>query len=395
MGFIGYQEDYEKVKEKESKEQVSSTGTGKVISSDDIEPISDEDLLILNQTRCRHDPYTVYMQSDISFYDRFYLLDEETIDIPKDVLDEAKSIRRIYKDRFRYLDAILARERYMEAIVDKYGGDELYELYADAGLVKEWTPPFPIYSRSAPDYELYQTIGFSVDIGDWDDDLIEKITAEFTGEVDVENMGVVGGVLVDPRKRNFLNTAVPVRNSPLRQLPHKKSLGSVDADDIQGLQNLFTSWFKEDDSTSESANSATVEYYSNTPRNISERYYTKSPIDLRGVLTDSVENGGIQEVDDWDPNRMVVDPVTNRPMSSKELRLRQFIRFASTAGWDEYRLMQYMGVGSNYELRLMEKKRKGRKKAVKQAKSIMSDIVGDDPVTISSISELDDLLYDD
>lgn len=395
LGFIGYEEDYNKVKEEKSKEQISAIGNGKLISSDDIEPISDEKLLILNQTRCRHDPYTVYMQSDVSFYDQFYLSSDNDIGIPKDIVDDAKSIRRIYKDRFRYLDALIARERYMEAIIEKYGGDELYDIYASAGLVKEWVPPFPIYSRSAPDYELFQTIGFSVEIGDWDDDLIMDITEEFAGDVDIENMAVVGGVLVDPRKRRYVTLSNELRRSPIRQLPHNKSLGSVDASDLQGLQQMFTSWFKNDDEPSESVNQPSVEYYSDTPKKIRERYYSKSAIDLRGVLSEAMKNGGVPEVDDWDPNRMVVDSVTNRPMSSKELRMREFIRLAGVSGWNEYRLMQYLGVGSSYELKLMERKRKGRKKAAKKAKSIMTDIVGDDPVSISNITELDALLFDD
>ena len=75
MAFIGFTEDYEKYKDSDEakKESNESSVEGKVLDSDTVEPISDDDLLIITQCRTRHDALIVYMQSDISFYEKYYI----------------------------------------------------------------------------------------------------------------------------------------------------------------------------------------------------------------------------------------------------------------------------------------------------------------------------------
>ena len=70
MPFIGFEEDYKEYKETQEKE--TTVGTGNKIASADMPDISEEDLNIITRSRKRHDCFTVYMQSDMSFYDEYY-----------------------------------------------------------------------------------------------------------------------------------------------------------------------------------------------------------------------------------------------------------------------------------------------------------------------------------
>ena len=54
-----------------------------------------------------------------------------------------------------------------------------------------------------------------------------------------------------------------------------------------------------------------------------------------------------------------------------------------------------MGVGSSYELRMLEQKKRGSKKRRKKAKSLMAEVAGDDISTISTLESLNDYLFND
>lgn len=398
MAFIGMVEDYEEYKKTSDKQENNVVGTGNRIAYDDMEPISDEDLLILQQTRNRHDPYTVYMQSDVSFYDSFYNRTEEDNTIDPDLLKEVKNIKRVYKNYPAYSAAMFYREKYMNALVEKYGGETLYNFYSDIGMIRDWIPPIPIYSKTSSDYKFYQN-GYYVaeTINDWDDDKIidavntmaeeefgEDSEIEFVSEVETDPVVLSHSGLSDDNGNN----AITYRGTP------NNSIGTISANDIEGLQQMIRSWWHEDEVKKEAAAENNPEMFRLSPDKIKEQYYNESFIDLRG-LTEAFESGRYEEKDDFDPDKMVIDPATNRPMTAGELQTRQLIRHLAKNGWNEMGLLRRLGVGSNYEMRLLEQKKRNRKIANKKASSLVADIMGEDTDLIDDVSSLEQLLFDD
>ena len=102
--------------------------------------------------------------------------------------------------------------------------------------------------------------------------------------------------------------------------------------------------------------------------------------------------------EDYDPNELVYDDVTKRPMTRSEYNRRKTLRSLSeNGGWDMVKLMSQMNVGSKIERKMAMSKNKRKKRARKKAASFFSDITGgnldyDEPVT--SVDELRKMLFE-
>ena len=113
----GQLEDTKKEDQKEKRSKETRTTPAVNISADDGETISEETLRMLKRTRHLHDTRTVYMQSDISFYDSFYVRNDDSVIDDPELEKEARLIRRVYKDYPRYLHALYIRDLYVDKIV--------------------------------------------------------------------------------------------------------------------------------------------------------------------------------------------------------------------------------------------------------------------------------------
>ena len=99
MAFIGLEEDYEEYKkENHVADNGETVEDGNTLYYLNMEPISDEDIKLLKQVRTKHDPYTVYMQNDVEFYDDFYFDTGEVDQEHQWVISEARQIRRICRE---------------------------------------------------------------------------------------------------------------------------------------------------------------------------------------------------------------------------------------------------------------------------------------------------------
>lgn len=395
MGFIGYEEDFEEYQETAKVSNIIGT-TGTVISSDQLADISEEDLKIIKQTRLKSDPYTVYMQSDAKFYDNHYNKEPETNEhISEDLLKKVKAIRRIYKNYRQYMDAMQIRDDYFDALVEKYGGEERFELFLKSGMVTDWLPPRPIYSTSSPDYQLYLQGGYEVENG-WDDELFIEIMKEML-EIELESRGIKTaadiGFVADVETNPLILARCQIedgKHSSFRvSSRNNNSFDGVTTNDLNALQDMITSWLAPDRVVTEKN---TSDMFSQTAEAIRERYYT-APIVDGGGLAKAMDEG-FDPDDNIDWNQMVTDSVSGRPMTRKELYNRQFVRFLAENGWNELRLMRHFGVGSSFEIKLMENRRRANAKAKKKAASFMNDILGESFNEISSIDQLDTILFD-
>lgn len=396
MGFIGFEEDFNEYKKEEKTQNV--VGTSNKIAYDDMPEISEADLKLLMESRYRHDPFVVYMQSDVNFYDEFYNGNESVINgIDKELMEDIKNIRRIYKNYFQYDHALRLIDIYLDALEEKYGGPEMFQTYLQAGLVKDWVPPRPVYSRTSPDYQYYLEGKFELNVNDWDDDKIEslmkELTEELLSEIPIEEIGIVGDVMTDPITSSQFMLASQQQRGGVYRMGMNTNFNGVSANDLIEVQRMLRSWMDPETEVKSNNKTTTNEYFSDTEEAIRARYFTQSPITATG-LSEAIEKGYMDE-DEEDLDEMVIDPVSGRPMTRGELRNRQFVRFLSEAGWNELRLMRKLGVGSNFELKLLEQKRRRRKNAAKKAKSFMDDIVGYDITEVTDIDELNNILFED
>ena len=396
MAFIGFENDYKQYQEKKQQENI--VGTGNKIAYDDMPDISAEDLKIITQSRHRHDCFTVYMQSDIGFYDDHYNTEDDIEDLPieRELYEQVKAIRRIYKNYFAFNDALTLRDKYIDALIEKYGGEEMFGIYAKSGAIKEWLPPMPVYSKSSPDYKYFLEGKFNIP-ADWDDDKIEEVMAEYIREFEethnIDDVEIEGDVLVSPILLQQLNAIEP-KSGISRSPNYGNGFGGVTTYDVQAMSDLVRSWIDPSESSIKPTTiKSTNQYFGLTEKAIKERYYKDAPISTND-LAEAIRKGHYDEPEE-DMNEMVVDPVSKRPMTRAEYESREFVRALVADGWNELRLMRKLGIGSNYELQRMEQKRRRRKKATKTASSFISDLTGYDVDQVCSLDELDEVLFND
>lgn len=392
MAFIGLEEDYEEYKKDNNvAENGETVEDGNTLYYLNMEPASDEDIKLLKQVRTKHDPFTVYMQSNIDFYDDFYFDSGEVVDKEHQwVISEARQIRRICRDYSEYLYAQYIRDMYFEYLREKYG--DMFDIYFSNGLITDWVPPVPIFVNSSME-SIESVLNGVLEINDFDDDALIEYIGKYRDQDVIDNMKVIG----DVETRRFVIMHAEDGsgdNCGIRTVGGVNSkIGSVNVNNLNELQSMFRGWYQEEkeDDTVESN-----EFFRDTPSAIREEYYSKDALYSDGEFEDALNKGYFDvDDDDYDPNEMVIDSTTKVPMTRAEQRKRQFIRTLEKQGWNPVQLMRNMNVGSSYEIRLMEEKNRRRKLSKKKAKGLMSEIMGEDITSFSTLEELNEALYDD
>ena len=384
--FIGFMEDYEKYQEAKGAEASGASEDKEIrkIAYDNMDPISDDDLKLLQRTITRHDYDTVYMQSRMDFYDDYYHEDPNSYEA---LLSEVKKIRRIYVNYEDFLKALDLRDQYLDSIIEKYGGEGLFDVYYKSGLVNDWIPPEPQLSKRSKEYDRYMSGDLCIAEGDINYDYIRELIENDIKEsgIDISTIGVKGDVQTSPVILKNLNYGTEVKDS----CRYTNNINGVSTSDLNELQKMFRQWYHEEFTPT---TPDTKDWFCNTPEAIKARYYTQ-PI---AVMTSKFGDPIIEE--EPDPNEMIMDTELNRPMTRAEHEQRMFVRRLKDAGWSELRMMRYLGVGSKYEQKLMFMKQKNRKKSKKKAESLIKSIMGDDSVGLdlfSSTDELRGVLFDD
>lgn len=401
MGFIGFADQYEKYKQEQ--DTLAKTGTGNRISYDDISDISQEDLLILRQNHTRHDPYTVFMQAEEAFYDNFYNTSDVQRDgsnedpyISAELLADAKSIRKVHSRYDKYARDMQIREKYMNALAEKYGGWERFERLLSIGGVRDYIPNLPLFARSSDDYEIYLQGGPSIDIGEnISDEDIMQLVQQIAEERDVhpEDVDIVAGVISSFVQRNHAELEQN-NNSGIRRV-YNNNIGDAHYSNMQELQQLFRSWYIEEEKESDKDVDRS-QYFCDTPSAVKQKYHTSKIQGMEGILTDIMNGTYVDEEEQFDPNEMVVDPSTGKAMTRAELNKRNWLKRLTECGFDELKLMRHLGVGSKYEISMKKEELRRRKRGKKKAKSLVGDIMGDNFMdTASTIDDIESYLFSD
>lgn len=360
------------------------------ISYENSTKLDSETLRMLRRTRHAHDETVVYMQSDIQFYDTFYHSGNE-LGIDEELLKEARSIRRVYKTYPEYLYAMHIRDLYMDEIRDKVGGEELFLILLRSGGLNCWIPPEPIYSKKAIDYEDGSAGIFDTsDLIDWDDDkmieYLETIRKERGFDKDIPTRGYI----VTDHLTLYHSTLIGDDDDrPRRNM-------SVNLADVGELRRILQGWYQDDTQTSgkdKEASDLEKRAFSKTPKKLEEQYYLSFVLDMSKEFRNAMD--GIPNEEQKDPNEMVYDEYSNKPMSRKEYELRGTLRMLKDMGLDNsLKLMKLLGVGSSREHALLQNKitkNKRKRKTVKTYDEVYGDTISEPSKQELIFSDLDAL----
>lgn len=304
---------------------------GKLVSEENIGDISDEELAMLDKIRLREDPYVVYMQSDVSFYDYFYnkveKVDELTI--------AAHQLRRMYPHAEDYLYALDIRAAYMNMILDRdYDNDER-AMERDIRMGKIWVPAEPRLSRNDPDYDAIMA-GVYVDFSEYDREREYDPTNFYRIlKNEYEKMVEEG---VDFTWKNTLATD-PFLLQFFKQEYGSKSRGKIEVSDLNDTERLR----RELNSIYGDKKNDADYLFSNTPERLIEEERNLLRIDLTEV-TRKIFN--YEEIDDevrHDPNEMVVDGM-NRVISRKDKIITDTSKLLART-WDVSEIKVRRGLG--------------------------------------------------
>lgn len=330
------------------------------IDVDELEPLTDEELRILTRARHRNDPHTVYMQSDLSFYDKFYM-DGDNED---EIVTEVHRMRRIYKDFRSYYQANMLREAYMKWLLyEKFDGDEnMFMIMVNSSNPEYYIPPIPIYSvKSSKEKPLDVFAMFQLD-SLWEepsDEDVKNILEYMSKDVEDVDLGKNpgDGIYSDVET----NLAVIECCEDIMLVEEERSNGKTVKNVTQEVRDIINSWYRSDNNAS---NDLADRVFSKTPSAIKENYYKRAfgvvtSDEVHRLATDLNYDG--ENHIDW--NELVYDDVSGRPMSRLELSKRRLIRDLGQCGWNELDLMGMMNVGTQYERRQLARKEQRKMKS--------------------------------
>ena len=348
--------------------------------------IKDDERALLDKVLLKSDPDEVFMQENVGFYDRYYLSNSKKLD--DELLQEARKIRRIYKNYTKFMYACYIRERYLDMLDETYGADSEFKFVVNNIKIPDdvFIPPNPIYSRNAPDYDKAMAgilpTELPIDEPTYED-LMEFFQDLLTIlEIDIDSVGIKYDVCTD-------RIVDRVYDDYTSQSSGKKFSGpSVNVTDLDNLQRLIKSWHKKEDEKQEAKRKIPFPESDAGKRHqfINEFAY---------YIVDHIDDPLVEVQDE---NELVYDEKSKKTMTRKEHSQRTILRMMSeTSGWDMVKLMQQMQVGSKLERTKLKSKSSRRKKLKKKAASFMSDILGDNSFEgdITSADELRDYLFAD
>ena len=329
--------------------------------------------------------------NDVEFSDDFYFDTGEVDQEHQWVISEARQIRRICREYSEYLYANYVRDQYFEYLKEKYG--DMFDIYYSNGLISDWMPPVPIFVNSSME-DIESVLNGVLEINDFDDDALIEYIGKYTDQDVIDNMKVIGGV---ETRRNVILHAGDSNSDfgGVRTVGGVNSkIGSVNVNDLDELQTMFRGWYQEEKEELEEVNKN--QFFKDTPSAIIEEYYSRDALDSEGEFEDALNKGYFDaDDDDYNPNEMIIDSSSKIPMTRAEQRKRKFIRTLEKQGWNPVQLMKQMNVGSSYEIRLLEEKNRRKKLSKKKAKELMSEMMGEDISSFSTLEELNEALYDD
>lgn len=329
--------------------------------------VTEEEIYLLNNILIRDDPDVIYMQEDFSFYDDYYLSDVKIDDV---LLEEARKIRRIYRNYEKYMYACYIREKYLRCLNERYAVDSILKYTNQDTVViprDVFIPPYPIYSKNAKDYDQVMSGCYVPKVEEIEppseEELLELLDhlAKYTG-IDPDSVeSVPGGIIT------FRPALMEYDDGQILHSTKWSGPSSVSVTDLDQLQKLIRSWHKKEDAKVEQIRDRVP--FPQSEEGIKTRYYNEIAYMIEDYM--EKEKAGVDE------NEMVYDEFSKKPMTRKEYQRRTTLRrMANDCGWDMVKLMSQLNVGSKMERRILHNKAKSKKKAKKKAVDFMSGIMG-------------------
>lgn len=333
-----------------------------IIDLGSLDPITPEEQRILTRTRCLHDPNTVYMQRNASFYDRFYN-DEEVQN--NDILKAMHSTRKMYRNYREYKQALWIREAYLDWILEsKFHGDiDLYREVMHGSHPQQlyWVPPKPIFinpnnrSISELEEELYST---SVCWTPPSDEVLEDIDAFLSKTCCVDPESVTGHFttpLTDTQLYLITKDIVDEYQAAVNKAENNRNRKIRNVN--QEVRSIIQSWYREDVAAMEKKENRDDRIFYYSPERIQERFYERlNRCEKNPVWDEMMYDADYEEEVQIDTTSIVHDPETSRAMNRGEYLKRLLIRRLGRTGWNELDLMNLMEVGTRQEKNKLERK---------------------------------------
>lgn len=379
MAFIGYSEDYEDYqKTHEESESSFKVKKGKVNIIDNIEPISDDDLKLLNLTRPRHNYHIVYMNSDLEHFPADY----NSREYDSEIESEVRSLPRTYRTATKYFRALEVLNEYYQMLFEKYGGMEEFKTAYKEKRVKEYIPHPPIFIGSKEEQEKVRLGYVPGETLSNDDDLeVKEENFDYPEQATTENNDTVLPILSPVLKneyykileeREIRNSAGECRKDIVRydwsndfRILEEK----FDTSDVSSLINEFYSWYipKEDENEN---------YFKESSSNQAKRFYgmiNETP--SSDEILDLIEEREQPQEEDLDELVLSSSKSNDtRYMTRGEFNIQQVVDSLQARGWNAYRIMRIFNIGTGFELskvKLREMKEKDeRKKRKRNAEAI-------------------------
>lgn len=341
-------------KNEEQKGHRQQAPDGK-LDLDSLGDMDEEELYNLKRVRLRHDSDTVYMQSDVDFYDYFYREGDSVDPLTK----AAHQIKRVYMNADDYFYALDIRDAYIDMVIDRdfHGNQYRFNKAMNNGDI--YVPPTPFYSKRARDYDIVMAGG--------------RINYDDEPEIDVERVKAC----VDEWWENSGLTPSEVRNEDdvlttlwmldeigeETQSNQLKSNGTMvmSVTDIRAIQNTLNDIYQNRSGTNRSG--VNDRLFSKTPTRIRQDYEDSFKVPVSDIIQSVLHGDGMDEEED--PNAMVYDTVTSRPMTRREYKQRTLVRQLAKVGWSELAVMKAFNIGSAYERRKMDESRANIRKLKK------------------------------
>lgn len=355
------------------------------LNPDTLEPMDEEELFKLKRVRLRHDSDTVYMQSDVDFYDYFYKAGESADPLTR----AAHQIKRVYMNADDYFYALDVRDAYIDMVTERdfNGNQYLFNKAMNNGDI--YIPPTPFYSKRANDYDIVMAGGQIQHDNDPDID-VEKIK-EWLDDWWKEAGKTPDDVIVTDDVLTAMWVLDEIGSVSDNRIRSNGTM-VMSVTDIKAVQNTLNSIYQ----NRQSQTSGGSRLFSKTPASIRKEYEDSFRVPVADMLARAIRG---EDLDDnkEDPNAMVYDKTTGKPMTRKEYKQRVLTRHLASIGWSELAIMKAFNIGSAYERRKMTEESRSNVRKLKKglAKALEHQLdYTDSPKTTFSSSGTPDRYYD-
>lgn len=353
MEVIGLEEDIigmepeEKLENKDNEGDDKDKFKGMVIDTANIPPLTEDDIKFLKGVKIRNNNQIIYMQPDISYYDMMYnIKDDDSKEMQ--ILKNVMGLKRRYSVYTEYLDALDTIKEYIRTFIyDKYGGEDIFNIYYSLDNISIWKPPIPRFNKNSEEYDNY-LLGMPMKPTTTDNQKkIMDLNKEIANLTNLINSYELGDDLLTQPK---YNSEVFYDHNMITQIQEAQSKVHDFLHEVNGnivLDDIFRDWtlgqlVEPNEEKEDTANDA-KKLFSHT-----KEYYRDHSKDIQTFSDDSILK---LDDEDFDVVEWLVKNVYNKndtPVIDDDKKQANVLKYLTSLGWSEYPLLVEFGNDNKY-----------------------------------------------